>query len=86
MLKKNWDGTVKTIEKRLNQWKKVLPHLSYKGRVLVANNLVSSLLWHKAICLQPLEARLRTVQGKLLDVFMGRPSLATAKCYIPFLG
>lgn len=30
----------------LSKWTWVLPQLSYRGRVLVANNLIVLLLWH----------------------------------------
>ena len=66
---KNWDGMVEHVKKRLGLWKRALPHLSYRARVLVVNNLVASSLWHKFICLQPPEVLLKAVQRLLVDFF-----------------
>jgi len=68
---KNWDGVAERVQKRLRRWKRAQPHLSYRGRVLVINNLVASFLWHRVICLQPLEDLLNGVQKQLLDFFWG---------------
>ena len=68
---KNWDGVAERVQKRLRRWKRAQPHLSYRGRVLVIHNLVASFLWHRVICLQPLEDLLNGVQKQLLDFFWG---------------
>lgn len=44
--KKNWEGHKEKVCTYLFRWKLLLPHLSYRGRVLVVNNLVASSLWH----------------------------------------
>ena len=69
--KKNWDGVVERVKRRLSRWRRALPHLSYKGRVLVINNLVASSLWHRFVCLQPPEDLLKEVQRQLSDFFWG---------------
>lgn len=35
---KNWEGLEEKVCARLSRWKWLLPQLSYRGRVLVANN------------------------------------------------
>ncbi len=67
----NWDRIIDQVEGRLSRWKRALPHLSYKGRVLIVNNLVTTLLWHRFICLQPPEVLLQAIQRKLVDFFWG---------------
>lgn len=53
--KKNWEGVVKKVCGQLPHWIWVLPQLSYRGRVLVANNLIASMLWHCSAVLEPPE-------------------------------
>ena len=43
-LKKNWEGVLESIEGRLKRWRWLLPCMSFRGRTLVINNLVSSSL------------------------------------------
>ena len=62
-VKKNWEGMIDEIKKKLNMWKRALPHLSVKGQVLVANNLVATTIWHRFICLHPLKVLLGTIQA-----------------------
>ncbi len=50
--KKNWEGILERVCTRLSRWNWLLPQLSYRGRVLVVNNLVAS-------------ARVRTVMKNL---------------------
>lgn len=47
--RKNWEGVKDQICNRLSKWNWILPQLSYRGRVLVINNLAASVLWHKLI-------------------------------------
>jgi len=49
---KNWRVKEKVCA-QLSKWKWLLPQLLYRGRVLVANNLVASTLWHRLITLTP---------------------------------
>ncbi len=38
---------------------------SYRGRILVTNNLVASTLWHKLMVLQPPVGLIEEIQGSL---------------------
>ena len=50
---KNWEGVKEKVCARLSRWKWLLPQLSYRGRVLVVNNLVASTLWYRLVPLTP---------------------------------
>lgn len=52
-MSKNWEGVWENVEGRLNGWKWLLPKMSLKGQVLVINNLVLSMLWHRLACMDP---------------------------------
>ncbi len=54
---------------RLSRWSWVLPQLSYRGRVLVTNNLAASALWHKMNVMDPPESVVKELQKKLIDFF-----------------
>jgi len=41
------------VSAKLSKWKWLLPELSYRGRVLVTNNLAASMLWHRLNVLDP---------------------------------
>ena len=45
---------------------------SYRGRVLVANNLVASTLWHRLIGLQLQSGLIQELQKLLVDYHSGR--------------
>lgn len=47
--KKNCEGAMERVSTRLSKWKWLLPQLSYRGRVLIINNLVALTLWHRLI-------------------------------------
>lgn len=47
---KNWEGVLEKVVARLSKW--LLPQLSYRGRVLVVNNLAASTLCYKVIVLE----------------------------------
>lgn len=68
-VQKNWDDTVEKVKGRLNKWRWLLPKMSYRGRILVVNNLVSSALWHKLMCADPPASLLSTIQRLLVDFF-----------------
>lgn len=53
--KKTWEGMVEKVSARLSKCTWVLPQLSYRGRVLVTNNLITIMLWHKFTALKPPE-------------------------------
>lgn len=46
---RNWERLVDKVCGKLSKWTwfQFQPQLSYRGRVLVANNLIASMLWHK---------------------------------------
>ena len=81
---KNWEGVKEKVDARLSRWKWVLPQLSYRGRVLVANNLVDSTLWHRLIALTPPRGLMEDVQRVILDFFWsGRHWVRAAALYLP---
>ncbi len=69
---KNWDNALEKVEGRLKKWKWILPHMSFRGRTLVINNLVSSMLWHQLLCIDPPTQLLAKVQAILVDFFWDR--------------
>uniref|UniRef100_A0A8C5D1K3 Reverse transcriptase domain-containing protein n=1 Tax=Gouania willdenowi TaxID=441366 RepID=A0A8C5D1K3_GOUWI len=69
IVKKNWEGVTEKIEGKLSKWKWLLPHMSFKGRVLVLNNLVASQLWHRLTVLDPPSGLLAQLQKKMVDFF-----------------
>ncbi|KAK3568224.1 hypothetical protein QTP86_000687 [Hemibagrus guttatus] len=66
---KNWEGLVGKVCTKLSQWTWVLPQLSYRGRVLVTNNLIASLLWHRFTVLEPPEPLIKEVQKRIVNFF-----------------
>lgn len=69
---------------RLTKWKWLLFRLSYRGRVLIANNLVASALWHKLTVLPPPRGLIEDIQGKIVDFFWsGRHWIRAAVLYLP---
>ncbi|KAJ4944112.1 hypothetical protein JOQ06_012657 [Pogonophryne albipinna] len=69
---KNWDGLIEKVEGRLKKWKWILPKLSFKGRILILNNLVSSMLAHRLACTDPPVNLLSRVQALMVDFFWDR--------------
>lgn len=57
------------VSARLSKWDRLLPQLSYRGRVLVANNLASSTLWHRCIVLDLPEDTICEIQRKFVNFF-----------------
>ncbi len=43
--------------------------MSYKGQILIVNNLVASALWHRLICIDPPADVLAKIQSILIDFF-----------------
>ncbi|TWW81692.1 Transposon TX1 uncharacterized 149 kDa protein ORF 2 [Takifugu flavidus] len=72
MKAKNWDDIVEKVDSKLHKWNWIKPHMSFRGRVLVLNNLVASLLWHRLACLDPPSGLLAQVQSKMVDFFWDR--------------
>ena len=53
IMEKNWEGALESVMGRLERWKWLLSKMSYKGRMLIINDLVSLSLWHKLACIDP---------------------------------
>lgn len=82
--KKNWEGLLEKVCAKLSRWNWLLPQLSYRGRVLVCNNLVASSLWHRMIILEPPEDLVRGIQQRIVDFFWsGQHWLKAAVLYLP---
>ncbi len=79
---RNWDNVLEKIEGRLKKWKWILPHMSFKGRVLVINNLASSMLWHRLMCVDPLPQLLAKIQAVLVNFFLGSFTLGPPMSFI----
>lgn len=60
---KNWEGLLDEVQ----GW--LLAQLSCRGRTLIINNLVSSTLWHRLVCVKLPKGLLKEVQKSLLDFF-----------------
>ena len=72
------------VRARLLKWSWLLPQLSYRGRVLVANNLIASTLWHKFTVLNPPGGLINAIQRALVDFFWsGQHWLRAAALYLP---
>ncbi|TDH11028.1 hypothetical protein EPR50_G00081890 [Perca flavescens] len=83
-VKKNWEGVKEKVCARLSKWTWLLPQLSNRGRVLVANNLVASTLWHKLIAIVPPRGLMEDIQRTIVDFFWsGRHWVRAAVLYLP---
>lgn len=72
---------------KLSRWKYLLPQLSYRGRILVTNNLVASTLWHKLTVLQPPAGLIEEIQRKLVSFFWsGQHWIRSAVLFLPVQG
>ena len=81
---KNWEGLLDQVCARLSRWRWLLPQLSYRGRVLVVNNLVASMLWHKLIVLPPPRGLMEEIQRLIIDFFWaGHHWIRAAALYLP---
>lgn len=80
----NWEGVLEKVQARLSKWKWLLPQLSYRGRVLIVNNLVASSVWHKLMVLVPPPNLLERLQKLLVDFFWsGHHWVRALVLYIP---
>uniref|UniRef100_A0A3B3DKH2 Reverse transcriptase domain-containing protein n=1 Tax=Oryzias melastigma TaxID=30732 RepID=A0A3B3DKH2_ORYME len=80
----NWVGLLDKVRARLSSWKWLLPQLSFRGRALVANNLVASMLWHKLLVLCPPTNLLNDIQRSILDFFWnGKHWIRAPALYLP---
>ncbi len=69
VVQKNFEGAVEKIKGRLDKCKCLLPKLSYRGRILIINNLIASSLWHRLMCVDPPANFLFKIQSILIDLF-----------------
>lgn len=82
--KKNWEGLLEKVSAKLTKWKWLLPQLSYRGRVLVINNLTASMLWHRTAVMEPPEELILNIQRTLVNFFWsGQHWIRAAALYIP---
>lgn len=68
-MQKNFEDIAEKVKGRLAKWKFLLPKMSYKGQVLIINNLIASALWHRLICVDPPRDLLPRLQSILIDFF-----------------
>lgn len=68
-VKRNFEGIEEKIVGRLSKWKFLLSNMSYRGRVLIINNLVASTLWHWLTCIDPPALLLKKIQAILVNFF-----------------
>lgn len=50
---KNWEDSFERVKDQLEKWRWVFPEMSFRSRTLIVNNLVSFILWHKMMCVDP---------------------------------
>ena len=82
--KRNWEGLLEKVCARMSKWKWLLPQLSYRGRVLVANNLIASMLWHRLVILPPPPGLIEEIQRALVNFFWsGQHWIKAAALYLP---
>ena len=82
--KQNWEGVLEKVCAKLSKWIWLLPQLSYRGRVLVANNLIASTLWHRLVVLPPPTGLIEEVQRQLVNFFWsGQHWIRAAALYLP---
>ena len=82
--KQNWEGVLEKVCAKLSKWKWLLPQLSYRGRVLVANNLIASTLWHRLVVLPPPSGLTEEIQRLLVNFFWsGQHWIRAAALYLP---
>ena len=80
----NWKDTLEKIDTRLNHWNQFAKALSFRGRVLVINQLCASKLWHRLITMAPSTGLLNQLQTKFNDFFwQGRHWVARDVLYQP---
>lgn len=66
---KNWEGMLEKVSSQLFKWKSLLPLMSYRGRVLVINNLAASTLWHRLIVMEPPKELICKIQRTFVEFF-----------------
>ncbi len=73
------------VEGRFKKWKCLHSCMSYRGRVLIINNLIASALWHKLSVLEPPVDLLIKVQIMLVDFFWGGSNALDTTEYFIFI-
>lgn len=68
-VQKNWEGVIERVKGRLDKWRWLIPKMSYRGRILIINNLVASSIWHRVACIDPPSQLLVKIQAILVDFF-----------------
>lgn len=82
--KKNWENVKDKVCAKLSKWNWLLPQLSYRGRVLVINNLVAHSLWHTLNVLDPPMDFFVDIQRILVNFFWtGKHWVKEAVLYLP---
>lgn len=80
----NWEGVVDKVVAKLSSWRWLLPLISFRGRVLVGNNLAASTLWHRLGALEPPYGLLQELQKPLVGFFRvsigSEPQCSTCQC------
>ena len=66
-VQKNWDKCKDKLNKTLSSWSRLSHSLSFKGKVIIANQLAASKLFHPLAVLSPPENILSELQGSLVD-------------------
>ncbi|KAK3541224.1 hypothetical protein QTP86_016804 [Hemibagrus guttatus] len=69
IMQKNWEGVIEKVKGRLEKWKWLLPKMSYRGRVIVVNNLAASILWNRLTVLDPPSGLMEKLQTIIVDFF-----------------
>ncbi|XDV12372.1 hypothetical protein PO909_001067 [Leuciscus waleckii] len=83
-MEKNWEGLSDKLIGRIQRWRWILPQLSYRGRVLIINNLAASMLWHKLTVLNPPKDFFIKIQKAFVDFFWnGHHWLPPGVLYLP---
>ncbi|KAK0138454.1 Transposon TX1 uncharacterized protein [Merluccius polli] len=67
--RKNWEEIIQKVDKKLAKWRWLHPQISFRGRVLILNNLVASMLWHRLACLDPPTGLIVQIQVKIVNFF-----------------
>ena len=83
---KNWEGMEEKIADLFQRWRWILPQLSYRGRVLVVNNLATLMLWHRSFVVDPPVSLLCSLQKIFFAFLLGWVSLAGPGGFVPASG
>lgn len=80
----NWEDVWERVCAPLSRWKSLLPQLSYRGRAVVANNLLASTPWHKLGVLQPPAGLIQYIQRRLVTfIWSGQHWIRSSVLYLP---